>query len=93
MNCELLDLRAFLAVLDLGSFNKAAQRLNLSQPAVAPHPVPGGSPRRPAAGAHDAPCRADGGRPRVEPLVRRLLDEFRSSILSTTMVGSRRAAR
>src|SRR3954464_1315752 len=34
MNCELLDLRAFLAVLDLRSFVKSAQMLNISQPAL-----------------------------------------------------------
>ena len=34
VNFELLDLRAFLAVLDLGSFRKAAARLHLSQPAL-----------------------------------------------------------
>ena len=34
INFELLDLRAFLAVLDLGSFRKAALRLHLSQPAL-----------------------------------------------------------
>ena len=34
INFEILDLRAFLAVLELGSFHKAAQSLNLSQPAL-----------------------------------------------------------
>jgi DNA-binding transcriptional LysR family regulator len=34
INFELLDLRAFLAVLDLGGFHKAAAALNLSQPAL-----------------------------------------------------------
>ena len=35
MNFELLDLRAFIAVADLGSFHRAAKALNLSQPALA----------------------------------------------------------
>jgi len=34
INFELLDLRAFLAVFDHASFNKAAELLNLSQPAL-----------------------------------------------------------
>ena len=34
MNFELLDLRAFIAVADLGSFHRAAKALNLSQPAL-----------------------------------------------------------
>ena len=34
INFELLDLRAFLSVYDLGSFHQAAELLNLSQPAL-----------------------------------------------------------
>jgi DNA-binding transcriptional LysR family regulator len=34
INFELLDARSFLTVLDLGSFSKAADRLNMSQPAL-----------------------------------------------------------
>lgn len=34
MNCEMLDLRAYLAVLDLKSFHRAANVLNISQPAL-----------------------------------------------------------
>ena len=34
INCEILDLRAFLAVLEIGSFQKAASVLNLSQSAL-----------------------------------------------------------
>lgn len=34
INCEILDLRAFLAVLDLRSFQRAARQLNISQPAL-----------------------------------------------------------
>jgi DNA-binding transcriptional LysR family regulator len=90
MNCELLDLRAFLAVLDLGSFNKAAQQLNLSQPALSRRiqslEAALGVPLLERTTRHVAPTAV--GR-EVEPLVRRLLDEFESSILSTTMVGSR----
>jgi DNA-binding transcriptional LysR family regulator len=34
INCEILDLRAFLAILDAGSFHRAAAQLNMSQPSV-----------------------------------------------------------
>ncbi|PZR43302.1 MAG: LysR family transcriptional regulator, partial [Stutzerimonas stutzeri] len=34
INCEILDLRAFLAVVELESFHRAAEALNLSQPAL-----------------------------------------------------------
>jgi DNA-binding transcriptional LysR family regulator len=34
MNCEILDVKAFLTVIDLGSFHKAALQLNMSQPTV-----------------------------------------------------------
>jgi DNA-binding transcriptional LysR family regulator len=34
INCEILDLQAFLAVLDSGSFHRAAVQLNLTQPTV-----------------------------------------------------------
>ena len=34
INCEILDLRAFLMVVELGSFHRTAEALNLSQPAL-----------------------------------------------------------
>jgi DNA-binding transcriptional LysR family regulator len=34
MNCEILDLKAFLTVLDAGGFQNAALQLNMSQPTV-----------------------------------------------------------
>jgi DNA-binding transcriptional LysR family regulator len=34
INCEILDLKAFLAVLDAGSFHRAATQLNMTQPTV-----------------------------------------------------------
>jgi DNA-binding transcriptional LysR family regulator len=34
INCEMLDLQAFLAVLDCGSFHRAAGQLHMSQPSV-----------------------------------------------------------
>lgn len=34
INCDTLDLRAFLLVLELGNFHRAAEMLNISQPAL-----------------------------------------------------------
>ena len=34
INCEILDLQAFLAVLDAGTFHRAAVQLNMTQPTV-----------------------------------------------------------
>jgi DNA-binding transcriptional LysR family regulator len=34
INCEILDLKAFIAVLDAGSFHRAATQLNITQPTV-----------------------------------------------------------
>lgn len=34
INFELLDLRSFITIIDLGSFRKAAETLNISQPAL-----------------------------------------------------------
>jgi DNA-binding transcriptional LysR family regulator len=34
INCEILDIRIFLAILDFGGFQRAAEALNLSQPTL-----------------------------------------------------------
>ncbi len=34
INCEILDLRAFQAVVELESFHRAAEALHISQPAL-----------------------------------------------------------
>lgn len=90
INFELLDLRAFLAVLDLGGFHKAADSLNLSQPALSRRiqaleaaigaPLLERTTRRVAATAI--------GRS-LQPLARRLIDEFEDSLLGLTGVGDR----
>ncbi|VDS09229.1 HTH-type transcriptional activator CmpR [Paracoccus haematequi] len=92
-NFEFLDLRAFLAVLELSSFNEAARHLNLSTPALS---------RRikafeEAVGAQlierttrrVAPTQI--GR-ELMPLVRRLVDEFEESILSISDLRGRHRA-
>ena len=34
INCDTLDLRSFIAVMELGNFHRAAEALNVSQPAL-----------------------------------------------------------
>lgn len=92
-NFEFLDLKAFLAVLEYSSFNEAARRLNLSQPALSRR-IKG---LEEAVGAqlierttrHVAPTHV--GR-ELLPLVRRLVDEFEESILSISDLGGRHRA-
>ena len=90
INFELLDVRAFLAVLDLGGFHRAAEALNLSQPALSRRiqsleaavgaPLLERTTRRVAA--------TTVGRS-FAPLARRLLDEFEETLLGMTGVGGR----
>ncbi|WAC27694.1 LysR family transcriptional regulator [Ancylobacter sp. SL191] len=93
INCDILDLRAFLAVVELEGFHKAAEALNLSQPALT---------RRiqkleQAVGAallerttrRVAPTAL--GRELI-PLVKRMLDEFESSLFSVRELGQRQNA-
>lgn len=92
-NFDFLDLRAFLAVLDLSSFGEAARQLNLSQPALSRR-IKG---LEAAVGAQlierttrsVAPTQV--GR-QLAPLVRRVVDEFEESILSITDLGGRHRA-
>jgi DNA-binding transcriptional LysR family regulator len=93
INFDLLDLRAFLAVLDLGGFHKAAAALNLSQPALSRRiqsletvmgaPLLERTTRRVAATSI--------GRS-LEPLARRLIDELEDTVAALTGVGHRRFA-
>jgi DNA-binding transcriptional LysR family regulator len=89
INLEILDLRAFLAVFELGSFKEAAELLELTQPALT---------RRMQAleqrlgvallersTRHVLPTLA--GR-RLEPIARRLLDELDLSIFSIGEMGA-----
>lgn len=92
INFELLDLRAFLAVLDLGGFHKAAQSLNLSQPALSRRvqalEAAVGAALLERTTRHVAMTSV--GRS-FEPMARRLLDEFESSLMSLTGVGDRQS--
>src|SRR3954469_16855495 len=89
MNCELLDLRAFLAVLDLRSFVKSAQLLNLSQPALSRRiqalETSFGAPLLERTTRSVTPTAL--GR-ELEPTVRRLLGEFGASVLSISTLAA-----
>src|SRR5262245_28215980 len=92
INFELFDLRAFLAVYDLASFNKAAELLNLSQPALSRR-IQGLEARLGTAllerSTRQVVPTATGRR--LEPMARRLLDEFDTSLLSISGIGERQS--
>ncbi|MBM6596802.1 LysR family transcriptional regulator [Microvirga sp. BT291] len=91
MNFEALDLRAFVAVVDLEGFHRAAEALNLSQPALSRRiqklelavgaTLLERTTRRVAL--------TNVGREFL-PLVRRMLDEFDSSLFAMREVGRQR---
>ena len=90
INFESLDLRAFVAVVDLEGFHRAAEALNLSQPALS---------RRiqRLEAAVGAGCWSTTRRVALTtvgreflPLVRRMLDEFDSSLFAMRDVGRQR---
>lgn len=93
INCEILDLRCFLMVVELGSFHRAADALNLSQPALSRRiqkleSVIGGallerSTRHVASTAIGM---------ELLPLVRRMLEEFDASLFTTREAGIQRTS-
>lgn len=92
INFELLDLRSFITVVELGSFRKAADALHLSQPALSRRvqslEAALGAPLLERSTRHVAPTAF--GR-EIEPLARRLIDEFENQLLSISGVGDRQA--
>lgn len=91
INFESLDLRAFVAVVDLEGFHRAAEALNLSQPAL--------SRRIQRLEAAVGAALLERTTRRVAlttvgreflPLVRRMLDEFDSSLFAMRDVGKQR---
>jgi len=90
INFELLDIRAFLAVLDLGGFHKAAEALNISQPALSRRiqslEAAVSAPLLERTTRHVAPTAV--GRS-FAPLACRLLGEFEDSLLTITGLGDR----
>lgn len=92
INYESLDLRAFLSVVELESFHRAASALNLSQPAL--------SRRIQKLEASIGAALLERTTRRVAltavgrellPLVRRMLDEFDSSLFAMRDLGQRQA--
>jgi DNA-binding transcriptional LysR family regulator len=92
MNCEILDLRAFLLVVELESFHRAAEALNLSQPALSRRiqKLEGaiGAPLLERTTRHVAPTAMG---EELVPLVRRMLEEFDGSLFAFRGSGERRA--
>jgi DNA-binding transcriptional LysR family regulator len=91
INFEALDLRAFVAVVDLEGFHRAAEALNLSQPAL--------SRRIQRLEAAVGAALLERTTRRVAlttvgreflPLVRRMLDEFDSSLFAMRELGQQR---
>jgi DNA-binding transcriptional LysR family regulator len=90
INFELLDLRAFLAVVDLGGFHKAADSLNLSQSALSRRiqalEAAVGAPLLERTTRHVSPTTV--GRS-FQPMARRLIEELEGQLLALTGVGDR----
>ncbi|PZU14046.1 MAG: LysR family transcriptional regulator [Sphingobium sp.] len=94
INCELLDLRALVAVAEGRSFQRAAQQLNLSQPALSrriqklENSVGAILLDRTTRHVRVTPAGRE-----VLPLVRRMLDEFDGSLVGLMADGERQAGR
>lgn len=90
INFELLDLRAFLAVVELAGFHKAAEALAISQPALSRRiqslEASVGAPLLERTTRRVAPTAI--GRS-FAPMARRLIDDFEDSLLGVTGLGSR----
>lgn len=94
LNCELLDLRALVAIADGKSFLRAAEQLHLSQPALSRRiqklEAAVGAPllERTTRNVRLTPAGQE-----VVPLMRRLLEEMDGSLLATMALGERKAGR
>ena len=90
MNFEFIDLKAFIAVAELGSFNRAAKALNLSQPALSRRiqklEESLGATLLERSTRHVALTMV--GRDFV-PKVRRFLEDFENSVLGIRDLGAR----
>ncbi|WP_235654811.1 LysR family transcriptional regulator [Sphingobium yanoikuyae] len=94
LNCEILDLRSLVAVAECRNFVRAAQQLNLSQPALSRRV------QKLEAMVGEAlferstrSVRLTPAGQQIMPLVRRLLDEIDNSLLGKMAVGERREGR
>lgn len=94
LNCELLDLRALLAVAEGRNFHQAADMLNLSQPAISRRiqklEAAIGAPllERTTRSVRLTPVGQT-----VVPLLRRMLDEMDGSLLGMMAMGERQSGR
>ena len=94
LNCELLDLRALVAIADGRSFRRAAEQLNLSQPALSRRiqklEATVGTPllERTTRSVRLTPAGQE-----IVPLMRRLLEEMDGSLLGMMALGERQAGR
>ncbi|WP_395541303.1 LysR family transcriptional regulator [Neotabrizicola sp. sgz301269] len=93
INCEILDLRSFLMVVELGNFHRAADALNMSQPALSrriqklEQTIGGALLDR---STRHVTTTAMGME--LVPLVRRMLEEFDGSLFASRDTRSQRAA-
>ncbi|MBB3287179.1 MULTISPECIES: LysR family transcriptional regulator [Rhizobium] len=91
INCEILDLRAFLAVVELQGFHRAADQLNMSQPALSRRiqklEQAIGAPLLERTTRHVA---ATALGTELVPLVQRMLEEFDGSLFSMRELGAKR---
>ncbi|MBY3580596.1 LysR family transcriptional regulator [Rhizobium bangladeshense] len=91
INCEILDLRAFLSVVELESFNRAADALHMSQPALSRRiqklEQAIGAPLLERTTRHVS---ATALGTELVPLVRRMLEEFDGSLFAVSDVGPNR---
>ncbi|MGO4451511.1 LysR substrate-binding domain-containing protein [Phyllobacterium sp. TAF24] len=92
INCEILDLRAFLSVVELESFHRAAEALNLSQPALSRRiqklEATIGAPLLERTTRHVS-ATAVGSE--LIPLVQRMLEEFDGSLFAVRDIGAQRS--
>ncbi len=89
INCEVLDLKAFLTILDMGSFSRAAKALNMSQPALSRRlrslESTLGTALLERTTRHVEVSSV--GRT-LEPFVRRMVDEFETTLSAIAEFGS-----
>lgn len=92
INCEILDIRGFLSIIETGSFSKAALDLNISQPALSRRirslEERIGSPLLERTTRRVSPTSV--GR-QLQPAFLRMLDELETSILSISEAASKKS--
>jgi DNA-binding transcriptional LysR family regulator len=91
INCDVLDLRAFMAIVEMRSFHRAADALSISQPALSRRlqklEASIGAPLIERTTRHVAPTAVG---QELLPLVRRMIEEFDSSLFAVRDISTRR---